>query len=366
MPHADRPSTDVPRLAVQVTHRPPAPVLRYIDQVVGSQSDIEFRCSRGVLTRFDVDVLHVADAALDSLLGARGTGGLQRLLSTLALIRNLRRHRIALVRMIHRSDKSPGPRRADMLARRLLDRATSRFVVTDDATPTPDPARTTVIPHPHYRDRFLGFPRGELTPGRVLCVSPGHLPDSVRSVLGAARVAQTPGVELRLAGLLSSELEAHVRSALARRSPTLSTRVELLSDGAQVQEIQAAELVAVPRVETYEDEQRVFLALSLDRPVIVPLNDTTAALTRTVGPGWVHLSEGPITAASLDAAFASLRRDRRTTGPDLEGRDLAVVHSAYADVFASAALSLRSQEEAVLHSMGEGSRSGKKLEKDAS
>ncbi|QKJ20352.1 hypothetical protein [Microbacterium hominis] len=309
-------------MVVHETHRPPAPILRYIDQVVGDDSDIEFRFSQGVLTRFDVDVVHVVEPNLDQLLGTRGASGLQRVLATLALRRNLRRHRIALVRTLPGVGERVSRGRGERLARRILDGATSAFITFDETTPTPDAARTTVIPHAHFRERFVGYPRAEQIPGRILCVVSGALPNSVRSMLTIANLSDAAGVTLRIAGDAPDELGIAVHSAIARCAGLVSARLERLSDGAQVQELDAAELVAVPQVTSLEDLQLVFLALSLDRPVLTPRTDQMAELAAAVGPGWVNLCDGPITAQDLDDALECIRGGTPPTRPDLDGRDL--------------------------------------------
>lgn len=315
-------------------------MLRYVDQVVGSPTGVEFRYSQGVLTAFDVDVVHVADPHLDHLLGTRGASGSQRVLAVLALARNLRRHRIALVRTLHESRRRRAGR-AHELANRLLDRATTSFIVLDPATPTPDAARTTVIPHAHFRDRYVGYPRADMVRGRILCIAAGELPVEARGLLAIPRVVDTEGVTVRLAGTVDRGLEESVRSALAQHSATVSARLELLSDGAQVQEIDSAELVVVPRVDTLSQLQLVFLALSLDRPVLVPRTTAMTRLSGQLGEGWVWTSDGPVTAHVIDDAFAAIRGVDRSARPALDDRDLGTIHAAYEAVFRAAASSLR-------------------------
>lgn len=336
----NRSAAQLPTFVVHETGRPPAPVLRYVDQVVGSPTDMEFRYSQGVLTAFDVDVVHVAEPNLDLLLGTRGASGFQRLLATLVLTRNLRRHRIALVRTLHHSGKRRAGR-SQRLANRVLDRATAAFVVFDNPMSTPAATRTTRIPHPHFRDRYVGYPRAQMIRARVLCVSAGDLPAEAENLLAMPRVADTDDVTIRLAGHAARPLEESARRAVARHSETVSTRLERLSDGAQVQEIDAAELVVLPRVDTLSDLQLVFLVLSLDRPVLVPRTVAMAGLASEVGPGWVCLSDGPITAQVIDDAFEVIRSADRGERPDLAGRDLATTHAAYEAVFRTAASSRR-------------------------
>lgn len=303
---------------------------------------MQFRFSRSVLTDFDVDVVHVVEPQLDQLLGTKHAGALQTLLATLALIRNLRKHRIALVRTIPGIGQHPRQRPRASVATRLLDRATSAFVIFDVSTHTPDARRTTVIPHAHFRDRFLGYPRHEMVPGRVLCIAGDRLPAVASGLIAIPQLTDTPGVTLRFCGEGDEGLKQRIRAASARHSLILSGRLENLSDGGRVQEIEAAEIVAVPEVRTLMDLQTVFMALSLNRPVITPATPMMTELARQIGPAWLHLSEGPITAAAVDDAMGSSRRPGKPLAPDMAGRDLVTVRMAYQKLFARVAPRSRS------------------------
>ncbi|WP_336645763.1 hypothetical protein [Microbacterium sp. USHLN186] len=321
-------------------HRPPAPLLRYVDQVAGDgPTEVEFRFSRSVLTDFDIDVVHVLEPHLETLLGTGHGGPLQRLFAVRALTSNLRKHRIALVRTLPGVGASIGHDRS--LAQRMLDEATTAFVVFHESTLTPDASRTTVIPHAHFGERFRGYPRAHSVEGRVLCVARGKLPKAAGALVGTPRVSGIQGVALRFAGEADESLERVIRSAVAQHPRTVSMRLERLSDGARVQEIGAAELVAVPEVESMGDLQTVFLALTLDRPVITPRSPQMAALAEEVGPGWVHLTEGSITASALDEAFTAIRSTSRSRSPRFTQRDLRAVISRYSTVFRLSAQSVQ-------------------------
>ena len=328
------------QLIIHEVHRPPAPLLRYVDQVAPEESsDIKFRFSRSVLTDFDVDVVHVLESQIDTLLGTKHAGPLQRLFAAEALARNLRKHGIALVRTLPGVSTDVPTSRS--LAQRVLDKATTVFVVLHQSTPTPDPARTTVIPHAHYRERLNGYPRAEMVVGRILCITRGQLPSSAQALTGVARATAVPGITLRFAGEMSESLESAVRSAVARHPATVSWRPELLSDGARAQEIDAAELVVVPEVTSIGDLQTVFLALTLNRPVITPRSLQMVALAGEVGSHWIYCTDGPVTAASVDEAFAAIRERPAGTVPGLEGRAVSTITAMYAAVFRRAAVRAR-------------------------
>lgn len=323
-----------PRPVVQEVHRPTAPLLRYIDQVVGSGSEhLEFRFSQGVLTRFDIDILHVADENLGDLLGTPEAGSPASPLAVAVLVRNLRRHDIALIRTLSPASSDPPSGRSSRWAQSLLDRATDAFIVFDESTPTPDADKTTLIPHAHYRDRFLGYPRASIVRNRVLCIAPTKLPPETHGLVAIPRAANTTDLELRVVGSAAPALARAIDSEAARYPRHLSARLEALSDGAQVQEIDAAELTIIPQTRTIEHYQALFLALSLDRPVLTPRTEAMTRLAQQVGPDWLHLSDGPVTADALDLALARVRAAPDGTRPNLHGRSLQTTQNAYAVLF---------------------------------
>ncbi len=323
-------------LAVLHTHRPPRPVVRYVDQIVGAGGPgITHRFSAHRFRRIDADVLHLhRDRAID-LLGTHDASRPHRLLAVLILVARLRRGRTALVQTIHGRRPADGAGSIAKLSQKVLDSATDAFVVLDGSTPTPDASRTTVIPHAHYRDRFRGYPRASKVPGRVLCAGPASSPSHVDAVIDAV-VSSRSGATLRLACDVNDRRAGESSDPDRSAQDRISLRTGILSDGALVQEICAAELVAQPRLETLRDLHLVMMALSLDRPVLVPDGEMARRLASEVGRHWVHLTVGPITAEDVDDALAS-RRDEKVTAPlRLDDRAFVDTGAAYAQVYRSA------------------------------
>jgi len=332
-----RAADSAPPLTVHEVSRPPAPFLRFVDQIVeDGASDIDFRFSQSVLTRFDIDVVHVVDSELDHLLGAPESAPLQRLIAASALARNLRRHRIALVRTL----LEEMPREKTLLerrARQILDDATTHFIVHDSTAASPAPERTSVIPHAHFRDRFLGFPRRALTPGLILAPAVGELSEDADRLLAVPRVAQTRGLNVRLVGLAGPERQAAAASTLARHPYQGSARWERISDGGLVAEITSAELIVLPHVASPRHMQMMFVALSLDRPVLTPSTPAVARIAAEAGPGWVHHTEGSITADDIDRTLERSRNLARAPQPILRGREIRATREAYLRTFRRAA-----------------------------
>lgn len=206
------------------------------------------------------------------------------------------------------------------------------FVGFDETAAPPRSGRFTVIPHAHFRDRFVGYPRAALVPGRVLCMSRTQLGPHVDATVRAIHAAQTPGVTGRFAGRVSGGVADRLTALCAQHPAKASTRLDVMSDGAQVQEIDAAELVLAPGSGSLEHLQVVFLALSLGRAVLVNRTDATARLADDTGEGWVHFYDDVVTGEDIDAALAATRA-APTSRPRLDGRDLGTVGIAYADMF---------------------------------
>jgi beta-1,4-mannosyltransferase len=311
-----------------------SPSVSYVDQIVGEdQHDVAFGSFSGMPKAAEVDVVHLH--RLTALGGSRAAG-IKRIAAAGALALMLKRNRIALVRTLQGADARGGAGRYAKVANRILNQVTTEFVVVDDSTADAIPKPATTIPYGHYRERFVGYPRSERTPGRLLYMSPFR-GDKAESIVSAFLARQAHEVSLRFVGGATDERSAAI-SRLAEAAPdAISTRIERVSDGTLVAEITGADLVIVPRAAELEDIHQIFLALSLDRPVLVPDNPLTRSIAASVGEEWVHRYEKPLSTARLDEVFRSLRDNPPTGEPNWEGRDTETTTAAYADVYRRAA-----------------------------
>ncbi|SDT47372.1 hypothetical protein SAMN04489812_6081 [Microlunatus soli] len=323
-----------------IGHRPPAPAVRYVDQIVGDDpSDIDFRFFGGMLKQFDVDVVQLVDPI--RALGPRKTAE-QRRAQALQLVQTLAEHRIALVQTVlpGTADESVHGGPSDD-SRMIIDRATDAFIALDDVTATPDPARTTVIPHRHYRDRFVGYPRDAQVPGRLLSVSRAGLARAAQGPLKVFSLTHTPGLSLRVVGDGDFGLDELAARAIARTPETVSARLEHVSDAQLVNQISAAEMVFLPDPASLDDLSTLLLTLSLDRPVVLPSSPTARRLAEQVGTGWVHCLPSPLTAELLDNTITAVRTTPRAPRPDLRGRDADAVAARYAALYRAVAERVR-------------------------
>lgn len=347
-------SPDWDRFRVLIGHRPPAPATRYVDQVVGdNQGDIDFQYFGGTLKRLDIDVVHLVNPA--QVLGGMGTMPRhkscgRRRSQALELVRTLDEHRIALVQTVFPAASGTWDTSTRDEGLEILNEWTAAFIALDELTATPDPARATVIPYAHYRDRFRGFPLAEQVPGRLLCVSRVGLARAAAGPLKVFSLIDTPGMSLRVVGDVDPGLGDLVPRAIRRSPDTVSALVEHISDAELVSEMSAAEVVILPSIDSLGDLTTLFMALSLDRPVVVPQSPTTSMIANDVGPGWVHCLPGAMTAERLDDTIRAVRTTPHAPRPNLDGRDADAVAAQYAAVFHSAAELVRFAGASVLAS----------------
>lgn len=294
------------------------PYLRLLVDALPPDADVRYFSWRTALTgRYDVFHVHWPENLL------RRPGRLARLArrgALLALLPVLRLRRVAVVRTLHNTRPHEPSAALDAALLGRLDARTSQWIRLNAFTPTAHPDRTWTIPHGHYRSWFAGRPRPEVVPGRLLHFGLVRPYKGVEDLLAAFAALPDPRASLRIVGAASSAGLARAVTAATHADARVGARLEYVDDDALGAEVSAAELVVLPYRDMH-NSGAALLALSLDRPVLVPASDVTAALAAEVGAGWVLLFEGPITAGALATALASVREGARSSSPDLSGRE---------------------------------------------
>lgn len=290
-----------------------------------------------LLGRYDVFHVHWPEKLLR---GASRPKTAARFVTTGVLLARLALTRTAVVRTLHNVDPHEAGGRLERAVLRRVDRLTTVFVRLNGTTPLPADARPgtplVTIPHPHYRDWYASYPRGTARPGRVLFFG------LVRPYKGVEELVQAfhdlPGdtLELRVVGSPETPALRRTVEELAAADPRVGLRLEYVDDDTLAEEVGAASLVVLP-YRRLHNSGAALLALSLDRPVLVPAGATSAELAAEVGDAWVSTFEGTVTPADLRAALdRAAALDLGTDRPDLSARDWASVAAAHADVFRTA------------------------------
>lgn len=186
------------------------------------------------------------------------------------------------------------------------------------------------IPHPHYRGQY---------PDRINRVEArAHLGLNVaaRTILFLGQVRHYKNVpalikafrclhdqpdsrfQLVIAGLpRTQEIEARIRQE-AGSDPRIRLDLLFLDDDDLQHYLRASDLVVIPFNEILNSGSAI-LALSFDRPVLMPRSSCSNDLAETVPGHWVQRFDGDLTSAALEAALqAASDLPERTDGDHLE------------------------------------------------
>lgn len=248
------------------------------------------------------------------------------------LLLRLTIRRIPVVRTVHnlRPHEVGGLVERTLLA--LLDRVTTLFVrinpVTDLGT-----RRSVTILHGHYIDRFGAFAKSTPRPGRLIYFGLIRPYKGVEALVEAFQHV-SDDLSLRIVGRPTDDLRTMVENA-CQASANITARLEFVADEDLVSELTQSELVVLPYKEMH-NSGAVLVALSLDRPVLVPSTPTTRALQDEVGREWVHVFEGALDPDVLSQTLAAVHGSEFERKPRLSGRDWGRVAEAYQQTYRDA------------------------------
>lgn len=183
-------------------------------------------------------------------------------------------------------------------------------------------AITAVIPHGHYRSSYPDSPSGSDYRKRVgidSCAIVIAFIGSIRPyknvelLIEAFRTLRKDreDIWLILAGEpMSTELGDHVKN-LCAGDDHIVAELRFASSAEIAEILSASDLITLPFSEITSSGSAV-LALSFNRPVLVPAFEPLRELADSAGPGWVFFYQGAFKAACLNAALVELKRTPRT------------------------------------------------------
>lgn len=295
--------------------------------------------SWGRALRGDYDVFHVhwPEVLVRGSDRLRTTFRCVVFLLTLIRIRVTRR---ALVRTLHNRQPHERPDPVQRALIRLCDRWTTGWIVLNRETPPPTTAPATLAPIGHYREWFdTGTEDTGDDPtsvrGRLVHFGLVRRYKGIDVLLRAVAGLDDPEVTLHVIGSTTDEeLAAQLRAAQAGDA-RITWFDEYVPDPVLRAEVLAAELVVLPFSDITNSSSLV-LALSLDRPVLVPRAGATSEIAEEVGPGWVHLYDGALTPQLLADTLGALRATPPASPPDLTRRDWDHVGALHAAAFEQA------------------------------
>jgi beta-1,4-mannosyltransferase len=320
---------------------PPDGTTRFVDQIVQDLPDDVvlswFTWRRALLSSYDV--LHVHWPERLTRVRSRWKQPLIRL-AFCALLLRVRLTRTAIVRTEHNvGPHEPGGRlEAWLLA--WLDRWTTLAIQLNPTTAV-DPGRVNMlVPLGHYRDRFAAHEHLATVPGRLLYFGLIRPYKGVDRLLECFPSTDDPSLSLRIVGRPQSSYWHELVLAATRADPRITARLEFVDDATLVREVTQAALVVLPYRELHNSAS-LLVALSLDRPVLVPRTPSTEALAAEVGGDWVRLFDGELTAQVLTQTLAEVAARPPGVRPDLSDRDWALIGPRHAECYRAAVAAAR-------------------------
>ena len=282
------------------------------------------------------DIVHIHWPELVARVPEVGMRGVAKKVGLLLFLARLKFGRSVVVRTVHNeSPHEPIYRVWDRWYVKQLDALTKAWIVMNSATRTPDPDRTSLVRHPHYRT-WYGATEVARENGSLLYFGLvreyKNVPGLIRAFSGLS--TQLVG-ELVIAGRVKEDdLRQQIESA-ALRDFRLKLRLDFQSDEELATLIGRSEIVVLPYARMH-NSGALLLALSLGRQVIAPNGAVVQELQDEVGRQWVLSYEGDLSPEKLSDLVREARRVRTATQPSMSARDPSAVAAATANVYMEA------------------------------
>lgn len=294
------------------------PYLQMLDTALTATPGLDhlrFDRKRALLGRYDALHLHWPETLLGD--GGRLKRAIRLTFAQLLLAR-LRLTRTAIVRTTHNLDLPTGVSGAELRFLKAVERHADLRIILNRHTHVS--GRTALIPHGHYRDWFAAVDVPDAVPDTLAFVGLVRRYKGVEHLLKvfADTAARAPELRLRVSGSPSLGLADEI-GRLAANDPRVLLDLRFLPEPDFARAVSAASGVVLP-YPLMHNSGTALAALSLNRPVLVPNNAVNADLASEVGPSWVHMYDGKLSAEDL-LAFSRAVRTRPAQEPRLDARN---------------------------------------------
>lgn len=182
----------------------------------------------------------------------------------------------------------------------------------------------SITPHPHYRD-VVGrvdyddsYKRDHLHNSTVkLLACLGNIRPNKMVDVAAKVIKDLPqgDYHLKIAGEVSGTYKAYIQS-IVEGAENITASYERLSPKELQDAYAAVDAVLLP-AKDYFNSGTIFMALSLDVPVIAAATPTNVEIQKNVGDQWLFLYDGELTPAAIREAFERLVERKAASVCDL-------------------------------------------------
>ena len=330
----------VERVVVLHAIKPPNSQTRYANQLEAGRVDnveyIYFTPRSLFLKRWHILHLHWPEILVTDKNPIRHVG---KLLLLLFLVAKTKIARAKIVRTVHNEVPHEDIGGFDTAVIDALDRLVDRYIVLNESQVGKVRGRPTDhIQHGHYGDVFEPYVSASVAarvPKRLLFFGRVNRYKGVRHLVEIFTDVDDPEMSLRVVGKPTEDALRRDLSSAIDRDPRASYDFAFVPDSQLVDEVLASSLVVLPYTEM-NNSGCLLVALSLNRPVLVPRSPANEILAREAGPEWIQMYDGALRAADLVTASAHASALLETGGsPQFSGRDWSQVGRRHYDVYRS-------------------------------
>jgi beta-1,4-mannosyltransferase len=279
----------------------------------------------------DYDVFHVHWPEY-LLRGSSRPVRIVKQLAFIVLMLRLKVKRIPIVRTAHNLDSHESGGATERALVKWNYKRTAAVVKLNTTTPVGAEKTSATILHGHYRDRFAEHPLPQPLSGRFLYFGLIRPYKGVLKLIEAFLHITDAEATLRIVGKPSDETLRDAVLERASQDDRVSCLLAFVSDKDLVQEIGEAELVVLPYEEMH-NSGALLVALSMDRPVLVPRSPANEAIAAEVGESWVNMYDGELRASTLATALAAVRTNAAGDRPQLHQRDWRTVGMRHYELY---------------------------------
>jgi beta-1,4-mannosyltransferase len=315
------PAAAAPPITVLYSLAPPDGTTKYVNHLVdGAPDELNmhfFTWREALMGGYDAFHIHWPELTI------RGKKPLKRFLRRRAVdlfVVLLKLRRVPLVRTVHNVAPHEAGSAAERRTLAKYDRATTLFIRLNATTELPSAAPVVTILHGHYRDAYSDFPQPPIEVGRILYFGIIRPYKGVAELLDVFTKLDRDDLTLRVVGSPSVGQRDMVEAAISADS-RITAELRFVKDPELVAEIAAAELIVLPYREMHNSGS-ILAALSVGRPVLVPVSASNTLLKAEVGPGWIFDYDGDLRAEIIEDALAQVRLNAPGSVPRLDDRDL--------------------------------------------
>lgn len=185
-----------------------------------------------------------------------------------------------------------------------------------------------IVPHGSYRERYPAPAapaearhRLELSDDDVVLVHVGFIRPykNVPHLVRTFHAVTAPTMRLLIAGQPASASLRDEIAAAARGDARIRLHVGYVPDAQLADYLASADLVVLPYAEIL-NSGTALLALSFNRPVLVPARGAMQELQQDIGADWVRTYTGPLTPEDIQHAAAWARQTPRAAEAPLDRR----------------------------------------------